>query len=238
MTTILTVPAAGEQQPTAVLAHVTPKASMPHQGLQRHPHVLLDDDEWEQLVELDDTIPQGFLGTQRGWSAWVMHGNVLVIERRFEGKVTHRYQGRLTLASAKAKKGRKRGRYVLIDSHTFPDWLRDILRNLMYIPEGKKDGRVYAHRVLVALWTGKNLNPKDQKALQVHHRNEDPRDNRLENLVPLTEAEHAQLHVDYRWGMNAYNEDGVVGSETCKLTEADFVWLEQFLAEKRYGTAA
>lgn len=225
-----------EQHPSAILANVMLKNSTLRQGLQRHPHVILDDDEWEQLVELDDTIPQGFLGTQRGWSAWVMHGKALVIERRFEGKLTHRYEGQLTLASAKSKKGRKRGRYVLVNAHKFPDWLLDILRNLMHIPEPKKDGRVYLHRVLAALWFGRNLNPKGQKALQVHHRNEDTRDNRLENLVPLTEAEHARLHVDFRWGMDAYNDDGIVGSVPCKLTEADFLWLHGFLAGR--GAAA
>lgn len=229
---IIPAPAAQEQRPLDVLALVTPKASASAQGIQRHPQVILDDDEWEQLVELDGTIPQGFLGTRRSWSAWVTHGNVLVIERRFEGKLTHRYEAQLTLASAKAKKGRKRGRYVLVNAHKFPGWLLDILRNLMHIPEPRKDGRVYLHRVLAALWFGRILNPKSQKALQVHHRNEDTRDNRLDNLLVVTEAEHAKYHDDFRPEIAAYNEDGILVSETCKWSEADFIWLHQFLAEQ------
>ncbi|MNL72394.1 hypothetical protein D3C87_1976970 [compost metagenome] len=67
--------------------------------------------------------------------------------------------------------------------------------------------------MLAALWLARSLNPYGKfKPLQVHHLNELVKDNRLFNLLVVTEAEHALFHDDFRVGMGAYNDLGVVGT--------------------------
>lgn len=67
--------------------------------------------------------------------------------------------------------------------------------------EAKAYGLAYSHRVVYALANG--LDPiwsHELIANDIHHRNEDARDNRLANLVLLTPYEHRILHRDLRYG--------------------------------------
>lgn len=70
-------------------------------------------------------------------------------------------------------------------------------------PYSDKDGRVLKHRLIVE----QNYKLFDQKYFetingrvvlkktsQVHHLNEDHNDNRIENLIPVTKAEHRTIH--------------------------------------------
>jgi len=56
-------------------------------------------------------------------------------------------------------------------------------------PEAGKNGLAYEHRVV---WH--DANGPIPPGHDVHHDNEDRADNRLENLVLLTKAEHTRLH--------------------------------------------
>lgn len=53
-----------------------------------------------------------------------------------------------------------------------------------------KPGYVLAHRLAMELHLGRNLTNDEV----VHHLNEDPSDNRIENLAIMTQSEHARLH--------------------------------------------
>lgn len=57
-------------------------------------------------------------------------------------------------------------------------------------PHADQKGYIYEHRLVVEQATGKELTAVDI----VHHINHDPSDNRLENLVVLTQSEHASYH--------------------------------------------
>jgi hypothetical protein len=50
--------------------------------------------------------------------------------------------------------------------------------------------QIYVHRLLMERALGRQLR-RDEL---VHHKNGDPRDNRLENLEVVTRAEHAKIH--------------------------------------------
>lgn len=62
-------------------------------------------------------------------------------------------------------------------------------------PKANTFGFVQQHRLVVERSMGKFL----AHGLQVHHRNEDKTDNRLENLEVLTRSEHMKKHRQMRW---------------------------------------
>lgn len=216
--------------------------------IKPQPHAGIVSDEWDENI--DGGHSYGYLGEARGFRAVIVQvlGEKNQVETYLDfegvlpdGTVAYHRQA-ITLKTHQAKKGLKRGRYVMLDSRYFPKWLLAELRPLMHIPDAKcRDRRVYLHRVLAALWFGRKLNPNGRvKPLQVHHLNELVKDNRLLNLLALTEAEHAQFHDNYRWGMSDFNDLGVVGSpaevaaedaaEGLGCTEEDFAELHQLLA--------
>jgi hypothetical protein len=57
-------------------------------------------------------------------------------------------------------------------------------------PHADQRGRVYLHRVMVENAIGRLLTSNEV----AHHINENPKDNRIENLQLLTKAEHTRLH--------------------------------------------
>jgi hypothetical protein len=58
-------------------------------------------------------------------------------------------------------------------------------------PMADKQGRVYEHRLVMADRLGRALLPSEC----VHHKNGNPRDNRVENLEIVTTGEHSRRHV-------------------------------------------
>lgn len=79
-------------------------------------------------------------------------------------------------------------------------------------PLADKRGRVLEHRYIA--WEAGLF---DDPALEVHHRNGDKLDNRLENLEVLTTAEHASRHARERgitnqWGHFPAKDHGTVGA--------------------------
>ena len=68
------------------------------------------------------------------------------------------------------------------------------------------DGRVRPRaRVIMEIALGRPLRPDED----VHHRNEDKTDDRLENLQVLTSGEHTALHTRERWdAWHAANPNG------------------------------
>jgi hypothetical protein len=50
---------------------------------------------------------------------------------------------------------------------------------------------IYKHVVVLENSIGRLINPKEE---EVHHKNEDPRDNRLSNLILCSKADHARGH--------------------------------------------
>jgi len=76
-------------------------------------------------------------------------------------------------------------------------------------PLARADGYVFVHRQ-VAWDAGLLTDP----ALEVHHRNEDKADNRLDNLEILTKSEHARRHawergqITNQFGTFAVSEHG------------------------------
>ena len=57
-------------------------------------------------------------------------------------------------------------------------------------PNAQKGGYIPQHRLIMSEFLGRPLKPNEE----VHHKNENEKDNRLENLELLTTAEHTTLH--------------------------------------------
>lgn len=61
-------------------------------------------------------------------------------------------------------------------------------------PYAGKDGYVYEHRFVMEKALSRFLSPDEV----VHHKNEDPTDNRLENLELMTGSDHSSHHHSYK----------------------------------------
>lgn len=63
-----------------------------------------------------------------------------------------------------------------------------------------KDGhRIAEHRAVMAEYLGRDLLPDED----VHHKNGDTSDNRLENLQLCSHAEHSRIHLSFRVGQSS-----------------------------------
>jgi len=85
-------------------------------------------------------------------------------------------------------------------------------RVLIYAPDhpypNRKRTHVYRYRLVVEKHLGRFLSPEEV----VHHINEDPSDDRLENLKIMTQSEHMKLHQEHR--KKSVGCEG--GSATCQ----------------------
>lgn len=105
-------------------------------------------------------------------------------------------------------------------------------------PLARADGYVHEHRLVV--WDAGLLT---EPSLQVHHRNGDKQDNRIENLQVLTAAEHSRLHWDERRPTHCpqgheFTEDntaygGATGWRYCKQCNRDRAREHKRLARER-----
>ena len=173
-------------------------------------------------MDLDEGVTLGHLGTRRGYRADLHRDGSEY--RLILSTPTGVYA--LTAKLDRASDKKKRGRYLRLNCREMAPELLLQLDPVMYVPDPRvtpdyknDDRRVYLHRVLAGLWFGVNLNPngkatKKNPALQVHHVDHDTTNNTLSNLQPVTEAEHAALHEDYRPGMHAYNTEGIKPNPT------------------------
>lgn len=82
-----------------------------------------------------------------------------------------------------------------------PYWRGGLLNNGKYLvqyapehPQAQSKGYVPQHRLVVEAAIGRYLEPGED----VHHRNGNKTDNRIENLVVLTHGEHSSLHNSLR----------------------------------------
>ena len=67
----------------------------------------------------------------------------------------------------------------------------------VYIPDHpmawKGSGLVYAHRLIMEEKLGRPIFPSEH----VHHKNENPKDNRIENLEIVSASQHAKIHHEF-----------------------------------------
>jgi len=101
----------------------------------------------------------------------------------------------ITDAASRCKRCAKAGVYVgASNSHWNGGVTRDpegyMRQYQLEHPHANSRGYVFVHRLVIEKSVGRYLTRKEE----VHHLNGDKADNRLENLVALTHAEHMGLH--------------------------------------------
>lgn len=73
-------------------------------------------------------------------------------------------------------------------------------------PFADSDGYVPQHRLVMEEAIGRYINPRE---FDVHHKDEDVKNNKLSNLQLLTKAEHRRIHAGWQY-------DGKKWSKPCK----------------------
>jgi DNA-directed RNA polymerase subunit RPC12/RpoP len=146
------------------------------------------------------------LGTQYGWHKCIWHACIECGKERWvmlkkeqpqsqrcnTCKPKHLLRTR-TLNYGKDHYRWKGGRVVMTNGY-IELWLD---KSSLFFPMAGKDGYVYEHRLVMAQHLGRCL----EHGEEVHHRNKDKHDNRLENLELLSKRDHAFRHQDVNYLM-------------------------------------
>lgn len=100
-----------------------------------------------------------------------------------------------------------------------PTWKGKINRSNGYIavrlpnhPYASKDGYIMEHRLVMEKVLGRYLSPDED----VHHINENKKDNRPENLEVISRSEHSKLHGNKRVEMGTHNNYIHISKEEIK----------------------